>query len=758
MLSFDDLHAADAPSLLLLRFLAAELAGAPILVVGCYRDTEVALDRPIGETLPELAREPAVRRIRLGGLSRADTARLLELTTAQAPPDNLAARVHAETEGNPLFAGEIGRLLATAGQLDRIEDPDSRLPIPEGVREAIGLRLQRQSEGCRQVLTLASVLGREFDLEALERGSGLAQEELFEALDEASAGRLVTEVPGARGRLRFSHVLIRDTVYEALPAARRLRLHREIGEALESVYSGNVDAHLAELAHHFLEAGRGAAEKSIDYATRAGDRAASQLAYEEAARHYRSALALLDGAGSADAERSCGLLVELGEALSRAGDEQGAKESFRRAAALAERTGQPDKLARAALGYGGRFGWARASTDPALVPLLERGLAAVGEGDSRERVRLLARLAAAIRDEPIRDRRVAVAQEAMEIAERSGDPVTLAYALEGHSIAVEGPDNVAHGVVAGDRLISLGERIGDKERVYAGHDFRLNSLWALADRAGIELELEAMSALADELRQPAQRWHESTGRTMLALMEGRLEEAEELTAEALALGQRAQSWNALVSHRLQLFVLRRAQGRLAELEETITRSVREYPALVRFRCALTHLYAELGRERDARAALDELLSRDLAREHLDAEWLLSMSLLTDACAFLEDKPAAARLYELLLPYGELYAEAPMEATFGSLARGLGVLATTMRRLDAAERHFETAIQLELRMGARPWVAHCRHHLGAMFLARSAPGDRDRATGLLTEAMHAYRDLGMDSWAARAAALPPDHAA
>src|SRR5205085_9560378 len=163
------------------------------------------------------------------------------------------------------------------------------------------------------------------------------------------------------------------------------------------------------------------------------------------------------------------------------------------------------------------------------------------------------------------------------------------------------------------------------------------------DRAGVDVEIEVLRKLADELRQPAQRWHVGTGRTMLALMEGRFEEAEQLIEETLALGQRAQSWNAVVSHRLALFVLRRAQGRLAELEDTISRSVHEYPALMRFRCALAHLYSQLGRERDARATFDDLLSRDLAHEHVDAEWLFSIVLLADPCAALRDEGAAATL-------------------------------------------------------------------------------------------------------------------
>jgi tetratricopeptide (TPR) repeat protein len=379
---------------------------------------------------------------------------------------------------------------------------------------------------------------------------------------------------------------------------------------------------------------------------------------------------------------------------------------------------------------------------------LERALAAVGTDDSRERVGLLARLAAASRDDADRDRRVALANEAVEIAERIGDPVTLAHALEGHWIAAEGPAELSHGIEVAKQVISLGERIGDKERVFAGHDFLVHLHWTRADRVAVDVLLDSAKELADELRQPAQRWWVGTAQTMLAIMEGRFEQAEQLIAQTLAMGERALSWNAQVSYRLQLFALRRAQGRLADLEEMVARSVHEYPTLLRFRCALGHLYAELGRERDARAVLDDLLARDLAREHVDAEWLFSMSLLPDPVARLSGDDGAAKLYSVLLPYEELYAQAPVEATFGCLARGLGLLATKLRRFDDAERHLELAAEVESRMRARPWLAHVKHDLARMVRAR---GDDDLATETAAEAAAAYRELGMESWAARASA-------
>jgi tetratricopeptide (TPR) repeat protein len=203
-------------------------------------------------------------------------------------------------------------------------------------------------------------------------------------------------------------------------------------------------------------------------------------------------------------------------------------------------------------------------------------------------------------------------------------------------------------------------------------------------------------------------------------------------------------------------VLRRAQGRLAEIEEVMRRSVEEYPSLPRFPSALAHLYFELGREPEARTALEAMLSRDLEHEYLDAEWLFTISMLAAPCAGLGDSDAVERLYSMLLPYELLYAQAPVESVFGAVGTSLGVLAAALERFEDAERHFDIAIETERAMRARPWLAHAQHNLAAMLVARGAAADSGRARELLDDARTTYRELGMDVWAGRAEALagPP----
>ena len=411
----DDLHAADEPSLLLLQFAARGLEDSRLLIVGAYRDVDPTLRDPLTSALAELVREPHTTQIALSGLSAANVAEYLELSTGTAPGPGLVEAIHAETEGNALFVSETVQLLAAEGG---VEGADAHLTIPPGVRAVIGKRVARLSDRCREMLVAASVMGREFGIDALTELSELAPDQLMDVLNEAMAERVLDDVPGAPGRVRFSHVLIRDTLYDELTAARRMQLHREVGEALEAAYASDPEPHLAELAQHFVAAAPlGVRDKAVEYARRAGQRTAAQLAFEEAARHYEIALTLAE-----DERERCELLIALGDAEGRAGDMPASKAAFRQAAELAERAGLAQHLARAAIGYGGRFAWARSMADPEMVPLLERALAAIGDGDSALRVRVLARLATAARDEPRRERRAALGEEALRIARAQRRP------------------------------------------------------------------------------------------------------------------------------------------------------------------------------------------------------------------------------------------------------------------------------------------------------------------------------------------------
>jgi DNA-binding SARP family transcriptional activator/tetratricopeptide (TPR) repeat protein len=742
VLVLDDLHAADAPSLLLLEFMAGELGGADLMILGAYRHTEVGGSHPLASTLAELARKQATRRLTLAGLTEAAVGRYIELSTGAIAPASLVAALHRGTDGNPLFLTEMTRLLSD----ERLEQGTlERLPIPPGVHEAIDQRLRSLSGGCRRLLSTASVLGREFSLAALERVSAASGDTVLELLDEARASRVVVEVPGAPERLRFSHALVRDALYEQLGAAGRIRLHGQIGEALVALYERDPELHLAEIAHHFFEAVPGGdADRAITYARRAGERAGRLLAYEEAARLYRMALEALESSSSAEKLARCELLLALGEALARSGEMGPAKETFAAAADVARTVGSPELLAAAAIGYGGRFVWVRSGKDRRLVPLLQDALAALPEHDGVLRVKLLARLAGALRDQASPRPVESISREALEMARRLGDPATLAYALDGSYAGIRYPQHAAEWRSMGNELVAAAEAAGDKERAWAGHQHLIGPLMLAGDLDGVDAELETMAQLLEELRQPAHLWAFSISQTMRVLFVGRFEEAEALLERNRELGQRAQTPDItyIGARILVLFVLRREQGRLDEVEAPLARHVEEYPELVVFRSALAALRCDLGRDAEARALLEPLASDGFADLPARHEWFFAAGLLAEVSAGLGDRARAAALYELMLPYAGCNLLNWVEVCAGSTSRYLGLLATTMSRWLDAERHFEAAIEMDRRTGGRPWLAHAQADYSHMLLARREPGDLERARELVASARTTYDQLGM----------------
>jgi DNA-binding SARP family transcriptional activator len=753
LLILDDLHAADEPSLLLLRFLAGELAHAPLLVVGAFRDVEVHRDHPLAPTLAELAREKVTRRVTLSGLSESEVGRYIELSTGVEAPE-LATAIHRQTDGNPLFLGEIVRLLESEGLVE--VDGGVRWSaalIPEGVREAIDHRLRRLPTDCRRLLRVASVVGREFSLAPLERAAERSSVEALDLLSEAIAAQVVTELPGTPGHFRFSHALVRDSLYRDLGPADRARLHRAVGEALEKLYGCDLEPHLAELAHHFFEAGSGQGDdKALDYATRAGDRADAQAAYEEAARLYGLALELVSTARPGDDSERCELLLRLGEAQSKAGDMPAAREAFLRAAELARRLDAPNQLARAALGYGGRFVWARAAGDRRLVPLLREALRGLDEADSVLRSRLLARLAGALRDEPSADLRNRLSREAADVARRLGDPATLTWALDGRHLAIWSPDTVEERIALADEMLALAEESGNGEPELLAHDYRLYAFLELGDNAAVNAELEETVRLARAVKQPAYWWKVTAVEALLALLQGRFEGAERTIERALEFGRRSQSSAAVATHGLQMFALRREQGQLERVDQLVQRSAaanRNYPL---WRCVTALLHCELGRNDDARALLDELATDHFAVLSRDEEWLLSMSLLADVSACVKDEARAGTLYEALLPYADRFAFGAPEFGCGSIARSLARLASTLGRRDRAETHFAAAVEANEEMGARPWAAHTRREWAEMLAEQGNAEDSNRGISLADEAMATYHELDTQAWVERTRVL------
>ena len=754
VLAFDDLQWADAPSLLLMQFLAHELRDARLLLLGTYREADVRDAAAVTEALGALARDG--RHVALRGFGEDEVRLFIEGTTGRTASPALVRAVHQETEGNPFFVDEMVRLLATDAALEEHSDTTPRrFPIPQGVREAIRRRLARLPSPCRDALVVASVVGRDFELACLERACELSGEALLQTLDPALAAEIVVREPHGVGRYRFGHALIRETIYEDIAPAERAKLHGRIGDVLEDLHGADPNPHLAALAHHFLEAAvTGSADKAVVYSTRAGRHAATSLAYEAAAAHFASALDALEQARPSDERGRCELLLARGDAQWKSGDGRGARDTFREAARIARRIRDPALFARSALGFAGegsRLFWTRSGlVDHARVELLEEALAGLGDREAALRARLLARLAINLYWAPQPERVLALSEEAVAVARQLDDPRDLAAVLRARWVALWRPETAEERLAIADEVVALGERTVDRELALLGRRLRIVGFLEHGAVAAADREIEASARIADELRQPLYLTDVAMWRATRAIMDGRFAEGDAHANRMLELGQREPDAEAVMRYEVQGVVRRFHQGGLERLEPPPVRS--ETPEPIMLRCYRAFLWCETGHEAEARRELAALGQDgfDLPR---DGGWLVYMSLLAAVASELNDGTSAARLYELLLPYADRVAIMGAGLTcWGSVSHYLGLLASTLARVADASRHFADATALHERMGARPFRAWTEFARARLLLGADAASRRPEATALITSALAAARELGMDGLTAKARRL------
>ena len=756
LLVFDDLHRADVSSLRLLEFVATQLGGARVLILGTYRDSEVVRRHPLSDTLAELARDPSFQRVHLSGFSSAETAEFVE-ALAGASSLELVSALHERTEGHPLFLAEMTRYLRQEGRPTPRAGRDARnhaWRLPEGVREVIGTRLNRLTPLCNRVLGNAAVIGRTFGLEVLTRLlDETSEEECLAALEEAATARVIDELPEP-GSYQFTHALIRDTLYDEMPALRRLRLHQRIAAALEERHRDDLTPFLSALAYHYgaaRPAGTGA--KALEYATRAAERAGAMLAYEEAARHYELALQAIEPSMRA---RGCELLLALGEAQANAGDSAAAMTTFLGAAEPARGLADPVLLARAARGFEA-VAWRAsevAQSGAQAAALVKEALEGLPPADSLERAALLAASCRALVYCNRIEEATRVHELAVAMARRLRDPLALFSALSAIVPARWAPELLELRLAAGREATELARRHGRAE-LAVGHlsGWHIGDLMESGDTRGAAAVADFGLESPEVARQPYVLGVLLTCRAMLATHEGRFADAETSAIQGLQSSARFNFANASGAYAVQMFTLRRAQGRLRELAPVLKQFRETASDAATWQPGLAVLYCELGLADEARDTFEKLAATDFTGIPRDGVWLGVIAYLAETCVWLGDEARAPILYALLAPYAERnIVFGAHVACLGAAARLLGMLAATLERWDDAERHFERALAINAASGGRPWLAQSQSEYAAMLLERQRPGDRERAMEMIDVALQESRALGMRSLADRLAAL------
>jgi DNA-binding winged helix-turn-helix (wHTH) protein len=763
MLAFDNLHWAGRPSLLLLEFVAPALAGSPVLLLGTYRGAEVSRHHPLFDTLGALNREARFLRLQLKGLAAPDVDRFLELVLRQVPPAGLAAAIQRETEGNPFFVSEVVRLLLAEGALEG--EPGARrdlkaaplvIDIPEGIREVIGKRLNQLSPACNRLLGHAAVIGRQFGLDVLRPLVGEHEdEELDRLLDEAIDAGVLLEDSQRADTFRFRHALIRETLYDELSGTRRARLHARVAETLESLHHADPASYFSQLAYHFAEAARtGSSGKAVEYNVRAAEQAEAQLAYEEAARFCQAALDALELDPASDERQVCHLLLAMARTMSKAGRVAETRELALRGATIARRHHDVCALVEACrtldylvanLGVGGAE----------ALPLIEETLQVLGDEDSVARAELLSFLAKARYMAGQSDRAEPAIAASIAVARRTGDAKALVSAYRARWFSPYPPNKLAQRLEATTEMLRLAEELGDGEMQRDAHDLCFYDQLELGNLARADEHLRRSGELGEAIRQPFYITNHLVYRAMRAIMEGRYADGETLACEALKAGQRMRRDSAEGLFSMQMFAIRRDQGRLGELAPVLGAFVREQRAGAVWRPGLALLYAKLDRAEGARREFEGLAADGFASVARDALWPTCLAYLSEVAVYLQDRPRSEWLYRQLRPYeGRNLLVGASVAFLGAAADYLGMLAASLGQHERACSHYDDALELNARMAARPWLARTRYRL-AMLLLDSKEG-RARAAGLLEAALATSRELGMAALETRVRAAQAQH--
>jgi class 3 adenylate cyclase len=753
LLVMDDLHWAAKPTLLLLRHVLRFSEPLRVLILGTYRDTELGRRHPLSDLLADLRRQGGVERIPLSGLDAAAVARFVEEMAGHdlaAEDEAFSRAIYAETEGNPFFVGEVLRHLAETGAVERrdgrwVTTTDiEELGIPEGIRDVVGRRLSRLSDDGNDVLAVAAVVGADFELAVVSEAAGLSEHVVLAALEEAVAARLVHETPGSANEYRFAHALVRATLYEELSAARRVALHRQAAEAIESLHATRVQDYLPALAYHYGESALPAAEpsKAVEYARRAGDAALAQLANDDAVRYYRQALEFLRlSKAPVDDPEQIELLIALGEAQRRVGY-PAHRETLLEAARRAGRLGDGDALARAALAncrgslmsHAGRI-------DAERIEALQTALELAGDAGSPVRARLMAHLALEQTWRADRAELARLAGEAIAMCRRLADPAALADVLLTSFYTVWNPSTVRQLWDHTDELLALADTLGDRRIAIHAYHHRVRLAVQVGDFAEARRCADRQSGLAAELGEPTLRWMAAVPDIGLPLAAGQFAVAEEMGRAALAEAQDIEP-DAQTYYAALMFLVCYEQGRL---EEVLPRFM-EFMADPEFivpgvEAMVAFMFSELERPEDARRYYDPLAADRFTAIRFDHLWLMGLSGSGEVAVRLGDLESAAVISDLLSPYADQIVTV---ATYSLnwVSHYLGLLATSLGRFDEAESHFQATSSRQLRLGTPAWLARTRFEWARMLLARRGAGDEEQARELLSQTLGTARELGL----------------
>ncbi|MDX2166892.1 MAG: AAA family ATPase [Deltaproteobacteria bacterium] len=760
----DDIHLADAGTLSLLQFVSRQVGEGRFVVLATCRDEAVVHRPELAAALGGL--DQRTRHVTLTPLGREEVREYLRHAIGADPDVALIDAVWERSGGNAFFLDKLSVLCATDPRAAAVS------AVPPGVREEVlGYRLSGLSDACRRLLHVAAVLGRVFAGDVLEsmlaasgqRADAASRQQMLGALDGALDSELIRPVSSAAGgQFTFVHGLVRDALYDGVSWPDRSALHRAAADALARRAEPRDAAALEQLAYHFERTGeRAGAAAAAGYAAAAADQYAGMRQDGRAAAAYERALADLDDSGetAATVQRATWLLA-LAAARRRGGDRHAGRliaaravDCARRVAAFADPESSARLLIAAAVEIGAERAWARTGVvQDDVITLLQDAMRLLPEGDGALRARGLAALATELYHSEFDSGawRASAAAEAVAMARRVGDAETLAHALRSRHVGAWFAETLEGRLQTSAELITLVRHLPDLRLRAEAHLLRGLDLLESGDMVQLGRQLHFCRELAREGGGDLMLWHADVVRATHATFEGRIAEAEQLSQQALEAGQRIQPEDAGLFFGVQTYTLRRLRGDFEVLLPLARDFAQQFPTIPLWRIGVADLYAQLGRQAEARAEFEYFAATTFSEPPRDWNWLLGMALLGEVCAFLGDRPRAAILYEHLLPFAAQNVTAvPGLACIGSTAYQLGLLATVLDRPAEAAAHFTAAAQRNLEMGGLPYAAHAQRQHAAMLVQRLEDGhaeaDAAQAAALLDACTALYARLGLQTY-------------
>ena len=675
----DDLHWADVASLRVLRLLGESVHTGHLLVLGTWRGhpepAEALLD-----AVETFARRHAVR-IELAGLGTADISRVVEAVSLASPTESEADALRVRTDGNPFFLVEYARLAREDGDLSALlSEPHP----PAAVHDVLTRRLQRLPHACVSALRWAAVVGRAFDLTTLCAASDVDEESLLDRLDPALDAGLVRE--DDIGRYRFSHALVRDTIYGDIPATRRARAHAKVAEAMQGLPGRE-----SERARHWLVAGPAHAARAWLAAVGAAALARRLHAHEESADLLRAALAVLPQDPDATPRERYDVLTDLADAQRWSGDWEGLVATAEELIEVAGALEDPELLAGAATTTAVGALWQsgpHGTVNSVVVDALREVLTLLPAEDSATRARVMLSLALEIYYGSTFEERRALVDEGIAMARRIGDDALLldvcqlAYvALWCQRTAEERRDLVTE-------AMELAHRLADERAYVVTTTLRA----VVAGELGLVDEMWEHSAVA---RDWAQRLRLPYGLIVLDSLElpwlamaGRFEECEERMANIVRLDQEmslSQSEDATTG---ALMSLRLWQGRSAEVAPVMERFAALSPLPV---TSSVLVFWMRGGEQELARACHRQHPVDLA----DDDWfsMLNWCAAAEAGLWLGDHAMAAAAYQQMAPYAGRSCCAGSGSAMGPVDAYLAQAAAAVGERELAAGHADRALEL-----------------------------------------------------------------